>query len=107
MSYQRPFFSGGFALAVTTASSMAVAGFGADGNVYLRSHEIQREQSGDSLLSPFADVDRDHEAQGHLNTHWEITPYRLLDTQWAVAHRRTDLGDPRKGSRLSRASLRY
>ena len=94
-----------FSLLLAICANTSYAGFTADGNVSLRSHWIDRDQENQS--SPYSGVDKDHEFTGHLNTLWEYTPYQVLSSQLGVAVRRTDLGDPRKGTRVSRANIKY
>lgn len=95
----------GTALCFSLVSNISMAGLTVDGNFNLRSHWVDRDI--ENQPAPYSDVDKDHEFTGHVNTLWERSPYQVLNSQFGVAMRRTDLGDPRKGTRVSRANVSY
>lgn len=93
-------------LCLAIAASPAVADdFTVSGDVNARGQLVERNE--ENAATPLAGVDEDYEVQANLYSHWQISPYRILDTQFSVASRRSDLGNPRKGNRVSRANLSY
>ncbi len=90
--------------ALSLLATAASADLYIDGNLSLRSQQVERDNG---VNSPLNGIETNHFGSANLRTNWEISAYKNLSTQLDIGAQHSDLSQPREQVRVNRASLEY